>query len=281
MVVGPSTALTATPESRRTEVGAYVFTGIGLGAALSALVMPMLLQYSLSLTWLTLAGLAALAGLICDKSLARLSRPQGRPSVSATTSTAHVYSRWALVVVLVAYALDAIGYVPHTVFWVDFLDREKALGMQAASTQWVVFGMGAVCGPFIAGALAKRIGWGSGLILAFCAKALAVSLPLLSVDLYSRTLSSFVVGAMVPAIVALTSGRIAELVGPAEHKRYWGTATAVFAVAQAFSGHGLSTLYGVLESYFLLFLIGSVTLAVAALLLALSQTASGQRTSST
>jgi len=163
--------------------------------------------------------------------------------------------------VMGSYALDAIGYIPHTMFWVDYLSREQALGTQAASVQWAVFGVGAICGPFVAGFAAHRLGCRTSLNLAFIAKAFAIAIPLLSIDLISRTASSFVVGAMVPSIVALTSARIVELVGPAEHKRYWGLATAVFAIAQAFSGYAMSALYDVWGSYYLLFAIGSGMLA--------------------
>ena len=64
------------------------------------------------------------------------------------------------------------------------------------------------------GALAQRVGWQGGLMIAFTAKAAAVMLPVFSLALLSQSVSSFMVGAMIPGIVALTSGRLAELVGP-------------------------------------------------------------------
>lgn len=112
---------------------------------------------------------------------------------------------------------------------------------------------------------------GSALALACITKAIAVGLPLFSIDMISRSLSSFTVGAMVPGIAALTSGRIAELAGPANHKRYWGLATAIFATAQALSGHSMSILYKYWRNYDYLFLIRTVTLAFGALLIFTSQ----------
>ncbi|MFT6915591.1 MAG: putative MFS family arabinose efflux permease [Motiliproteus sp.] len=270
MVVGPATALSKTPAARRAGVGAFVFTGIGLGAVLSASVVPLLMQVSLSATWLALGTLSLLAGLIGDRGLVRL------PNTAVQTIRAGKSTRTPrgagllVIVVMAAYALDAVGFIPHTLFWVDYLAREQGLGTQAASVQWAVFGVGAVCGPLFAGIVAQRLGWHSGLTLAFAAKALAVGLPLLSMGLASRTLSSFIVGAMVPGIVALTSGRISELVGPAEHKRLWGLATAVFAVAQALSGYAMSALYVIWGSYHYLFYTGSAALAGGAVLIILS-----------
>jgi hypothetical protein len=109
-------------------------------------------------------------------------------------------------VVVAAYALDALGFVPHTVFWVDFLAREVRLGNGEASFQRGLFGLGAVLGPLLASFFARRLGWHSALSLAFLAKATAVAIPLSSVAAVGRSLSSLVVGALVPAVVALTSG---------------------------------------------------------------------------
>jgi predicted MFS family arabinose efflux permease len=275
VVVGPSLALTATPPAQRTGVGTLVFTGIGLGTLVSALVVPALLAVSLAATWIALGVLIVIAGVFCDRNLVRLNlaQPSPTPHSAPRSSPDTKPAGLALVIALVmmAYALDAIGFVPHTVFWVDYLAREKALGAHAASLQWAIFGVGAVCGPFIVRELARRLGWHQGLVLAFLTKATAVALPLLSIALISRSASSFLVGAMIPGIVALTSGRLAELAGPAQHKRLWGQATATFAAAQAFSGYGMSALYDVWHTYTPLYAIGSVVLASGLLLVLLSQ----------
>ncbi|WP_104203883.1 YbfB/YjiJ family MFS transporter [Billgrantia saliphila] len=271
MVVGPSLALYATPAARRTSVGALVFTGIGLGALLSAWVVPLLLEVSLAATWVTLGGLGALAGILCDRGLSRLEAPAAATKSDATSDSRSVGLSVAVLLVIAAYALDAVGFVPHTVFWVDYLARENALGHAAAALQWSVFGVGAVCGPLIAGVLARRLGWHTGLALAYLAKAAAVALPLLSLAFLSRSVSSFLVGAMIPGIVALTSGRLAELVGPIRHKKLWGQATAAFAAAQAAAGYGMSALYAASGSYTPLFAIGSFMLAGGFILVLLSR----------
>lgn len=271
MVVGPSIALAATPVARRTRVAALVFTGIGLGALLSASVVPVLLESGLTLTWATLGLLCIPAGLVCFWGVTHLAA--SLVSNPGVTSQKNGYTGVKLTVLLViaAYALDAVGFVPHTVFWVDYLAREKALGNQAASLQWGIFGLGAVCGPFIVSVLAGRIGWHHGLTVAFLVKASAVSLPVFSLTFLSQSVSSFLVGAMVPGIVALTSGRLAELVGPTAHKKLWGQATAAFAAAQAISGYTLSALYDVWGSYSPLFAISGLMLTGGLLLVLLSR----------
>lgn len=270
MVVGPSLALAATPPERRTRVGAMVFTGIGFGALLSAFIVPLLLALSLSVTWGTLGLLCIAAGLLCDWGVAHLASPI-TASPRGNSSSGHAGVKVIVLLVIGAYALDAIGFVPHTVFWVDYLARENALGNQAAALQWGIFGLGALCGPFMVGALAHRVGWQGGLMIAFAAKAAAVLLPVFSLALLSQSVSSFMVGAMIPGIVALTSGRLAELVGPTAHKRLWGQATAAFAAAQAVAGYVMSALYGSWGSYTPLFTISGLILVAGFLLVLLSR----------
>lgn len=272
MVVGPSLALTATPAERKTTVGALVFTGIGLGALLSATAVPLLLELDLNWTWRALGGLALLAGLICDRAAARLPDLQTTAADNESGNRASAPAGLVVLLVMAAYALDAAGFVPHTVFWVDYLTREASLGNRAASVQWALFGIGAILGPLLAGFLARRFGWHSGLAVGFLIKSLAIALPLLSIAIVSRSLSSLLVGAMIPGIVALTSGRLAELAGPAAHKRLWGRATAAFAAAQALSGYAMSGLYAHLGTYYPLFAIGSCLLAAGFLLVLFGRT---------
>ncbi len=277
MVIGPATALSRTTATHRAGVATLVFTGIGLGVVLSAVVVPLFLQFSLSTTWIALGVLSLLVWLVCDQSFVKLETP-AQKFTSQKQFIEVKNANWVVIIVMAAYALDAVGFVPHTIFWVDYLAREQMLGTPAASAQWAIFGVGAVFGPLTAGLLAKRFGWNTALNLAFIVKAAAVAIPLVSISLVSRSLSSFIVGAMVPGLVALTSGRIAELVGPTEHKRFWGYATAVFALAQAISGYTMSAFYDFLESYYFLFAIGSGFLIAGFILNAFSNSRYARKT---
>ncbi len=271
MVVGPASVIVIIPIERRASVGTLMFTGIGLGALLSATVIPLLVHTSLMATWIVLAALAAIAGLINDRSLVFLQQHAVRKELpehqSSATNTVKMGFNALVLLVLLAYGFDALGFIPHTIFWVDYLAREQQLGTYFASMQWAIFGLGAMSGPFIARCAAQKMGWAKALNRAFLAKAIAILLPTLLLDVVSLqvciySVSSFVVGAMVPGVVSLTSGRIAEVVGPVLHKKYWGWATAIFALAQAISGYGMSLLYEYLASYYLLFMLGSGLLAI-------------------
>ncbi|MES1938259.1 major facilitator family transporter [Salinisphaera hydrothermalis C27AD] len=267
MVVGPAIALARTDPDRRPIVGPLMFMGIGLGALLSALVVPTLIHAGLWVAWVTLGALTLTAGTVGDVALYQLPPPsEATDRLESDAPAPSSAIRWAVALVVAAYACDGIGFVPHTVFWVDYLAREVGLGMGPANMQWALFGLGAMLGPVATRFIVPRLGWRASLTTGFVIKALAVGLPFVAISVWTRSLSSIVVGALIPGIVALTSGRLAELVGPIQHKRLWGRATAAFALAQAIAGYGLSGLATVMGSYRSTFAIGAAVLALAFIL---------------
>jgi len=267
MVLGPSTALAAAPPEQRARIGAWVFTGIGAGALLSATVVPLLAQMSLGWSWLVLGLISALVAAVGVWGLQQLHRYSGSgKSPRGQTLRSDDLPVMAITGVIVAYMAAAAGYVPHTVFWVDYLVREKALGTAVGAFQWALFGLGAMMGPMISGWMVRLMGWRPSLLMALFVMAAAIGAPLLSVAVIPRTASSLLVGILTPAVVGLVAGRLMELVGPERHKSFWGLATAAFALAQAVSGYGMSALFEYEGSYQPLFLIGCLIVAAGALI---------------
>lgn len=263
MVLGPSVAMAATPLERRAALGPLMFCGIGVGALVSATLVPSLAQQSLTAVWLGL-GLVCVAALWWGWHSAR-ALPAPVPMVvtpQASTSTAVPAARWSLPVALVfvAYVTDGFGFVPHTVFWVDYLARELHHGPAYGATQWAFFGLGAVAGPLCAALCATRWGWWRTTTGAYALKATAIGLPLVWGSFAGHALSGFVVGALSPGMAAITSGYLMQLVGAARHKRMWGYATAAFALLQATAGYVMATLYASTGSYRNLFVMGCTAL---------------------
>lgn len=255
MVIGPSVGMSAAPVGRRAVLGPLMFSGIGWGALLAATVVPTLAARGLPAVWWALVALAALAGGLGVRAGARLAASAAAPVAAAGASGGLRWSA-AVLLVMLAYACDAAGFIPHTVFWVDYLAREQHLGATYAATQWAVFGLGAIVGPMTAAWCAARWDWHRAVVGGYAVKAVGVGLPLLWFSLGGHTLSSFLVGALSPGVAALTSGRLMQLVGPAAHKQVWGYATAVFALAQAVSGYAMAGLYGATGIYRPLFVAG-------------------------
>ncbi len=274
MVLGPSIAMAATPVARRAALGPLMFCGIGVGALLSATLVPSLALQSLSAVWWGLA-LVCVAALWWGRHCARLLPAPAPMAITPSTRAAAMPTAaiWSLPVVLVflAYVTDGFGFVPHTVFWVDYLARELDLGATYASTQWAIFGLGAVAGPLCAALCATRWGWWRTTAGAYALKAVAIGLPLVWVGFAGHAVSGFVVGALSPGMAAITSGYLMQLIGPAQHKKMWGYATAAFALLQATAGYFMAYLYASTGSYHSLFIWGCAALSLGMVLIVLSK----------
>lgn len=272
MVLGPSLALAATPLQRRAALGPLMFCGVGAGALLSATLIPLLARQGLGTVWWALAAVCAWAGWLGWRHAQRMAAPAPL-AITPHAAPAPAVPVWTLGVALVmlAYMTDAFGFVPHTVFWVDYLARELQLGDAYASTQWAFFGLGAIAGPLVASLCATRFGWWGTTTGAYAIKALAIAMPLFWAGFAGHALSSSLVGALSPGMAAITSGYLMQLTGPVQHKRMWGYATAGFALMQAVSGYFMAWAYAGLGSYQRLFAIGTVSLLLGTLMIAVSR----------
>lgn len=267
MVLVAPTVLPHVPQARRGLAGGIIFAGVGAGIALSGTLVPLLLQGGLVRTWLGLGLLAvALAALAWE----------GWPPAGPATPRRALRFTWpsrALAFLCVIYGLNAAGLVPHMTLLVDFVARGLGQGIDAGARYWVVFGLAAMAGPILAGHVADRIGFRRALRGALLLQAFAVALPIWSAGPIALTLSSLVIGALVPGIVPLVLGRVRELTpGDADRqKAAWGLATIGFALGQAAGAYGLSALFAASGgAHLLLFGLGAAALLLAFLVESLS-----------
>ncbi|MCE1235720.1 MAG: MFS transporter [Hyphomicrobiales bacterium] len=256
MVVAPTAVLRFADPARRGAIAGVVFTGIGLGVALSGTLVPAMARSGVAVTWIAL-GLAALVLAIAT---ARV-----WPDVPLAPPAAHEKGlpRGFLVFAL-AYCTDAAGFVPHTVYWVDYVARGLDRGLPAGGLQWTLFGVGAAFGPLLAGRAADRFGFRAAFSGALALKAFGVALPLVSTAFPILALSSLIVGALTPGAAMLASGRAGEIAGHARHASAWALATAAFAATQALAALGFSRLLAATHAYGALWSVGAGLLVLGA-----------------
>ncbi|MCU0549904.1 MAG: MFS transporter [Leptolyngbya sp. Prado105] len=255
-------------QESRSRVAGVIFSGIGLGAALSGLLIPVLVEIHITVAWITLgltcAGLTGMTWKIWAElerfsPLNVVSAPQ--VSTSASQKFKKLQERW-IAYLLVAYAFNAIGFLPHTLFWVDFLVRDLKFSLATGGLSWALFGIGAAVGPILTGILGDRLGVRRCLLIGFGLKAFGVALPLLTQQLWVLHCSAFLVGMFTPGIVTLVSTYCLMLVGSQEHHRAWGAMTFSFALTQAIAGMGMATLLHHLNSYLPLYAMSATALVL-------------------
>lgn len=263
----------------RVRASGVVFSGIGLGAAMSGLLVPLLV-----------AGFGSAA-------VVRASGPQAAPhgvtsawlglGVVCLALTALAWRAWpaetavtpepietvklpegirlTIALVLLAHGLNAVGYLAHTLFLPDYAVRELGMPLAEGGFLWSMFGLGAVIGPMLAGALGDAFGLKRCLLAGFALKAFSALLPVWGGAPATLLVSAVLMGICTPGIVVMVSAYTLERVGPLHHRRVWGLATSGFAVAQAAGGALMALAATRLDSYQPLFcasavaLVGSVT----------------------
>lgn len=264
IILAASSTLARSPIEQRGKIAGLMFAGIGLGTMLSATLVPIFASYGPVTAWLSLAALVAIA------------MPIAWGSWPAKGAAVPPRMRWsfALVLVSIGYIADAIGFIPHSVFLVDYVARGLGLGLTQGSTVWAAFGIGAMMGPLLAGWMADKIGFPAAYAAVLVIKGLSVGLILTSNALPVLLISAAVTGAMTPGIAVVASGTALVFAGPQGHMGAWRTLTVIFAAAQGLGGWVYSNWFaqtheyrGLFWSALILFIIGGAA-AIAAFRLA-------------
>lgn len=273
MVVAAPTILARIAPERRGAAGGIIFAGVGAGIALSGTLIPLLVRRGLTITWWSYIALAAVMIVVAARELPRPARPLPRAPLpeplsepaAARRGAARTMNRTVLLL-MASYACNAIGFVPHTVFWVDFIARGLGLGVGLGNRMWVLLGIAAAVGPPMTGLLADRIGFARSLRVSLLVKGIGVLLPVFFSSIWALALSSICTGSLALGITSLAAGRVSELVPADRQKQVWGWMTMAFSVAHAATAYLLTFIFSGTGSYSLLFIIGAVTLLVGSLL---------------
>lgn len=262
MVIAAPTVLSHVPALRRGLAGGLIFMGVGVGTVVSGTLIPFLLKIGLEETWFSLGALSLLLTAIAWSGW-----PAGPPPFVPAAEHTHTRQTSALRALYIEYGLNAVAWVPHMIFLVDFVARGLGRGVALGAEFWVTFGVSATLAPILTGYVADRIGFGPALRAAFLLQIAALAIPacnLVSTPLLA--LSSIIIGASITGTVTLVLGRIHELLPhrPAEQKAAWSVATVAFASFQAAAAYGFSFVFAHSGgNYQLLFVIGAIAMALA------------------
>lgn len=254
--------LSRAPLNQRGRANGIIFTGVGSGIIVSGALVPALAGFGPSAIW---AGMGMLALLIAALTWKQWDGDAALPPPPAEAAPARVFTL-PIALLLAAYTIDSAGFIPHTVFLADYVARGLERGVAAGGFTWVLFGIGALCGPLLVGFAAEWFGFYRSIIGVLAIKSAAIAIPLVSQHPVALGISAVTVGAMTPGISALASGRVAELVGFGAHRKVWGWLTAGFAGASAGVGYFFSWLFDQTHSYNLLFALGASGIFIAMLL---------------
>lgn len=248
MVLVAATVLPHIAADRKGMASGAIFLGIGLGIAGSGTLVPLLLHLGLRDTWI---GLGLVSTMLTAASWFAwpLNPPAKAPAHAATHAAARAAastaSPSAMPLLYAEYALMAVGLVAPMVFFVDFIARGLGAGAHIGALFWVLYGLGAIIGPPLYGAMADKIGAAAGLRIVLVAQFVAMLCLSESNHLALVAVLAVVIGSFPPGIVPLVLARVHQLIPHSEpaQNAAWGRATTVFAALQALSGYAYSAIF--------------------------------------
>jgi len=270
----------------RGRASGVVFSGIGLGAAVSGALVPLLVSgfgvavivggtstplflfQGVTGAWLGMGAVClALTLLAWSHWPAEEKATSNRPATIKSSLPREMKRTVGLI--MAAHGLNAVGYLTHTMFWVDYVVRELNMPLATGGFYWALFGLGAAIGPMLTGTLADTFGLKRCLMAGFLIKAFSAVLPVFASDTWALCLSSILMGILTPGLVALVSAYALDRVGAEHHRKAWGLATTSFAVAQAAGGAAMAFAATRLHSYHALFCVSAAALIGSVICMAL------------
>jgi predicted MFS family arabinose efflux permease len=204
-------------------LGIY-FAGGGLGVAMSALTVPLLLEtVGWRGGWMVLGALALTATLIALPALLRAPLP----AEQSTTGKESAWSPRNMSIELVGYVLFGAGYIAYATFIIAQLRESSHFTPQEIAFFWAFLGCAAIAGVFAWGPVLTRLRGGRGAAAVIAVVTLGAVLPLLSGSRPIAYLSALLFGgSFLSTITAVTS--FARRTAPPEA---WTKAIAALTVA--------------------------------------------------
>lgn len=261
MILSPSIVAQCSLPEERLSINFIGFSGIGIGVLLATLFLPYLDRISTQSAWLILFGFALLISLILMYLLkifqSHLSNLSSN-TYSLNTVDGMYFS------LLIVYAASAFAYVPHSLFWIDYLKNTLHLNLYHINLNWILYGSGSALGAVSAYILARKFGNFLALKILYSVYVVAILIAIFDFNPILTYTSSFFTGLLNPAVVFLTSYTIMHLYGVA-YKKLWSVATLSFAITQLIGGLCFSGLQHLGVSYHQQFILASTVLALGTL----------------
>lgn len=263
MILAPSFAMKNIAMSQRLKVNFLGFSGIGVGVLSATIIIPLLKNMPVQYVWSIFAALSIFGSLV----LFQLLKHQPQQSVQTTSQIPQSikHSRLGLVIII-AYMCSAFAYIPHSLFWMDYLSGTLHFPLQQRNLFWVLYGIGSCIGAFVVYCLSRFTGYLQAIKWLYGIYCIAVALPFFSHAISLLALSSFLTGLLTPATVFISSYSLLQIYEQ-RYQKIWSLATIGFASTQLLGGVVISTLHHLHWSYAHLFLIGGIVLLFAVCLL--------------
>ena len=250
-----------------TKWSGYVFSGVGLGIALSGLLVPFIEGFaSWQGTWIGLGILSALF-LMTTMVLWRKVHVHNNEHIEKSDET----NIWKGIMpwLIVAYGLEGLGYIITGTFLVDIIYNIEDL-RPYASFSWVIVGIAAAPSTPIWMALMTRFSPIRMMTIAYTLQVIGIALPVFSQTVWSVLLSAFLYGMTFAGLVTLSTGYGRQLY-PKQSAKVVSVLTTFYALGQIVGPLFASRLEGIFNSFKAPLLFASAVVLIALITLLIGQ----------
>lgn len=211
-----------------TKWSGYLFTGIGLGIAISGLFVPYLeLAYTWKGAWLGLGLLSLAFFCVTLVTWRNLTIQDGVKQVKASSGKMTAgFMPW----LIASYGLEGLGYIITGTFLVDIIHNIPSL-QAYSSYSWVVVGLAAIPSAPVWIVLLSKYSPVRILTVAYVMQVIGILLPVFSQTVPSVLLSSFLFGLTFVGIVTLTTSYARQLF-PTQSNAVVSILTTFYALGQ-------------------------------------------------
>jgi MFS family permease len=202
------------------------YSGVGLGIALTGIVVPLLARDGWRAAWI---GLGMMSVMLCAAIWPGLSEEPADPSRApdAAVDAPHPAIYWSLIV---SYFAVGVGYIVPATFIVAILRATPQLAA-IASFSWIIVGLVAAPSPFVWGRLAARFGRIRMLGVAMLVLTAGVVAPVYVRNVAGATFAALALGGTFTGITTLVTIEARALFPHSSHQAI-GQLTAAFGIGQ-------------------------------------------------
>ncbi|CRF49406.1 Nitrite extrusion protein NarK [Helicobacter heilmannii] len=227
MVLSAPLCLSLVKEQHRSYASGFIFSGIGVGVVCSGFVLPHFAS-NIGMAWIFLGAVGLVAFLLSCVFLKTLHPPKKSTHKEAPFKISTFFA-----LLLVSVVLNAIGYLPHTLFWVDYLVRSLHFSKAVAGASWAFFGFGAASGTILSATLAKTLGLKNASSIVILMKSISCVIAMVSNDIMWLNLSIFLMGFGTTGNLTITSTMAYHIMGQEHFVQASSLVTLAFGIFQA------------------------------------------------
>jgi predicted MFS family arabinose efflux permease len=243
----------------RTELTSILFGGVGIGIAISAVLVDVLAARDLGwrAQWLWGGGLS-LIGFVA--AFALIPRRASQPAEQVAKSGGALGRR--LIGLIVAYGLFGFGYVITATF-ISTIVRATPELHDYETTMWLIVGLAGMPSVWLWYMAARHIGLAMATMSACLVLAVGVALSVLSVSVVAVALAAALLGGTLMGITALGLVYAREL-SDIDPRRSLGLMTASFGLGQMIGPAYAGWMHGITGSFMLPSLTATLALVISA-----------------